>query len=267
VTGVVNNFVSQVVVSQTYRNETDDAVDCTFLVPFGYFLSCSCVILSQRGKSSYSDLGTVTDWLVERDGSETVPGVVLHKEGNAMFRAGTSNLMDRIRSSIREPTFVCSVGNLLPGEDLSVKFSFLAPLDTTPDGFFRMVVPLNFGLAQHPVEVEISVTVTTDCADMRFLESPTHQVALMENGRRRKKVHMRDRTVLESCDFVLRVGINSSVLDKPLVFVEKSALGDISALVCFRPSVPVVAKPENSTVVVLVDGGALLTNDLRKTCL
>ncbi len=35
VTGVVNNFVAQVVVSQTYRNETDDAVDCTFLVPFG----------------------------------------------------------------------------------------------------------------------------------------------------------------------------------------------------------------------------------------
>ncbi len=216
---------------------------------------------------AYSDLGTVTDWLVERDGSETVPGVVLHKEGNAMFRAATSNLMDRIRTSIREPTFVCSVGNLLPGEDLSVKFSFLAPLDSTPDGFFRVVVPLNFGSAQHPIEVEISLTVTTDCADIRFVESPTHRVELLENGRRRKKVHMRDRTVLESCDFVLRVGISTSVLDKPLSFVEKSALGDISALVCFRPQMPVVGKVEKSVVVVLVDGGALLSNELRKNCM
>jgi hypothetical protein len=250
VSGIVNNFVAQVVVSQTYRNETDDAVDCTFLVPFGV----------------YSDLGTVTDWLVERDGSETVPGVVLQKEGNAMFRAATSNLLDRIRNTIREPTFVCSVGNLLPGEDLSVKFSFLVLLEATPDGFLRLVVPLNFGSALHPIEVEIALTVSSDCADIRFVESPTHALSLLENGRRRKKVHLRDRTVLESCDFVLRVGVGASVLEKPLAFVEKSALGDISALVCFRPIVPVVPNPPSSVVVVLIDGGAFLSNEMRKQC-
>lgn len=209
-------------------------------------------------------MGTVTDWLVERDGSETVPGVVLLKEGNGMFRSATGNLMDRIRSTIREPTFVCSVGNLLPGEDLSVKFSFLTPLDSTPDGFFRMVIPLNFGSSQQPVEMEIALTVTSDCSDIRFVESPTHQVLLTENARRRKKVHFRDRTVLESCDFVLRVGVSCSVLDKPLAFVEKSALGDISALVCFRAKLPAAAVPESSVVVVLVDGGALLNAELRK---
>ncbi len=35
VAGTVNNFIAQVIVSQTYLNESEDPIDCTFLVPFG----------------------------------------------------------------------------------------------------------------------------------------------------------------------------------------------------------------------------------------
>ena len=35
VVGAVSNVVGQMIVTQTYHNDSDDAVDCTFLVPFG----------------------------------------------------------------------------------------------------------------------------------------------------------------------------------------------------------------------------------------
>lgn len=233
-----------VVVSQRYQNQSEEAIDSTFVLPVG----------------DWDQHGVVCDWLVEpTPGVEVLADICSQRDALARFRGVASVLLDDILTAgVNEATFCCHVQNLLPGQEVVVRFSFLTLVETSSDGLFTLTLPLSFS-ARQPYEFEMALDVL-EFSDIRSLASPSHPAIAATLLSRKAHVSLREREALLTSPFVLHIESATMLMhvSSGASFVEKAASGDLSALACFRPTFE--GLPYGAPVTVLLDGGALATS-------
>ncbi len=210
VSAEVSGFVSRVEVVQTFHNPFEQRIEAVYVFPL-------------------PDNGAV-DGMVMQVGRRTIRGEIKRREeARALYEAAktqgrTAALLDQERPNI----FTQQVANILPGEEVQVTLTYVAPLQYD-DGRYTFNFPMVVGPRYMPLDGsvkdaqklsppllpegtrsghDISLTLKLDAGmPLRKLVSPSHDVEITRKGMREATVTLEPHDTVPNKDFILRYDV------------------------------------------------------------
>lgn len=250
--GDIRDHASRVTLAQRFRNAEKVPIEAVYVFPL-------------------PEAAAVCG-LAVRVGDRRIEGVVDRRDkafdtyDDAMEAGHGAVLLDEERPNV----FTLSVGNILPGQEVSVELSWVAELSMEGEAI-RFVVPTAVapryapnedlrGVSPTPAErvsppialdvpygFELSVDVSLS-SGLRAADSPSHPVRVEMDGARARVTLSHERAAMDR-DFVLLITPRDGA--SPRVLVEKNDDGLVTAAVSFVPQLE--CKPTPAEVVFLVD--------------
>jgi Ca-activated chloride channel homolog len=253
VSAVLRDLLSEVTMSQTYRNDEPINIEAVYTFP----LPLDAVLL---------------DLHVEI-GGRVLEGVVVHKkdaeEGyEDAVAAGDSAVMLEM---IEDGLYTMNVGNLLPKEKATIRFSYATLYRWAGDRlrfFLPTTIAPRFGSSRHqPHHVpESSLTVENQFSlevnvfgklrEAQFL-CPSHEVKLSKSSDKVVISLQQARAVMDR-DFILTVKAPKATRS----FVQCGADGDgVAAIASFQPFFPGLQQPRPLSLAIVIDCSGSMQGD------
>ncbi|KAM9331060.1 von Willebrand factor A domain-containing protein 5A [Gastrophryne carolinensis] len=140
----VKIFVADVSATLKYKNKEEKAVETIFVFPM------------DKDSAVYSFEATIEGKKIVADLQEKEQAHLTYDE--AISQGQQAFLLEEDASS--GDIFICSVGNLPPGQEAEVKFSFVQELPVTAEGAVRFVLPAVLNPRYTPEGKETNITAT-----------------------------------------------------------------------------------------------------------
>eukprot|EP00286_Rhodomonas_abbreviata_P028506 CAMPEP_0181299574 /NCGR_PEP_ID=MMETSP1101-20121128/6422_1 /TAXON_ID=46948 /ORGANISM="Rhodomonas abbreviata, Strain Caron Lab Isolate" /LENGTH=347 /DNA_ID=CAMNT_0023404739 /DNA_START=7 /DNA_END=1048 /DNA_ORIENTATION=- len=230
----VHNFLSEVKVTQWYKNTEAETLTAKYYFPLDEAASV-CAF-----QAEYED-GTVVDGIVREKGAAKREYLSAVKQGKSA----------QLLESLRPDIFLVSVGNIEPGASIKIKLTYVAPLKNEGKAA-RFLLPTHVALRYSPTPgsglpaecssralpftgMNISVKFFTK-SQFTNITSPTHG--------------MNPSLSIKSADKVCEATLQDMALDRDLVLlcqeenphqpeacIELSTDGTMAGVVTFRPEI------------------------------
>ena len=252
VEATLEDFCSRVVVSQRFRNEEKKPIEAVYVFPVDA-TAAVCAFEAIVGETR------VVGRVEEREKA-------FEQYDEAMAAGHGAFLLDQERRDV----FTASIGNVLPGQEVTVRITYVAETEMERDRL-RFAIPTTVspryapdedrsGVGRPPAEalnppVALSVPygLTLDVrlqmsSPIRSIESPSHPIACEIDGTR-ATVRLAARETALDRDFVLSIGMERA--EAPRAWVEVDPQGRRVAVVSLTPEFE--SAPAPCEVVFVVD--------------
>ncbi len=256
VTASVSGFIARVTVTQRFTNPFKDKIEAVYTFP-----------LPNDG---------AVDSMVMRIGDRTIRGLIKKREeARAIYEHAKQNgnaaaLLDQERPNI----FTQSVANILPGEDIVVKISYVETLKYE-DGWYEFVFPMVVGPRYIPGNMatgqqgtgwspdtdrvpdasritppvtpkgtraghDISIKVSIDAGvPINKIASKLHEINTVRSGKSKARVTLKDNKTIPNKDFILKYQVaGKDIADAILTHADKKRGGYFTLIVTPPARVP-----------------------------
>lgn len=246
---VLRDLLSEVTVTQTYRNDEKINIEAVYTFP----LPLEAVLLD----------------LEVQIGERVLKGAVVEKKAaEAQYEEAVSEGDAAVMLEVLEPgLYTLNVGNLLPGEEARIRFTYTLLYRWSGERL-RVLVPTTiaprFGASPHAphqapesslmVENRFSLSVRVEglLRGAQFT-CPSHQVALAQEGEATLISLSQEKTVMDR-DFILQVRAPQAARGFALTGADSDAdENTVAALASFQPFFPGLAAPRALKLAVVVD--------------
>jgi len=257
VEAVFNNLLCETVMTQVYRNVEKNSIEAVYTFP----LSSRAVLLSLK----------VTIAGKELQGMVVKKSTAEEQYEDAITDGDGAIMLEQVEPGL----YTMNVGNLLPGEEISISFTY-AELYFWQGDVLRFILPTTIaprygnmeevGLQPHQTpeydllaenSFRFRLTLLGILADAE-LDSPTHQLTI--DGTAGKSIIMlaTGEDVMDR-DFILNISSNQSQKDAALI--EQDIDGGFVMLASFAPHIPAPSEIPPKSIKIVVDCSGSMGGD------
>ncbi|OGV48993.1 MAG: hypothetical protein A2017_17435 [Lentisphaerae bacterium GWF2_44_16] len=229
----VKDICSKVLMRQHFRNKEKCAIEAVYCFPIEH----NAAIYDLKIKTGGEEISASAR---EREKAFELYDRMLEKGGGSfLLDMGEKDML------------LVSVGNLLPGEDVSIEIGYITQLSIC-DGITRLQVPATLtprykpmnadpvktGLLSPPyasaVPYGFSINVNVMNAEISGISSISHKIRMKPNSSGQGVlIELNEKNACMDRDFIL--DIKSSVMDQPLCIVSRHENGEAAAIIRLFP--------------------------------
>jgi Ca-activated chloride channel family protein len=249
----ISGFGARVVVVQTFRNPSKEAIEAVYTFP----LPNDAAVDRMRMK--------VGDRIIEGEIKRREEARVIYDQAKAAGQ--TASLLDQERPNI----FTQSIANIMPGTTVEIEISYVQLLKYENGQFefsYPMVVgPRYLGNAKDPGKIappitpkgtrtgaNIELSINLDAgAPIQEMKSVLHEITSAARGQGRAEVTLKRKDEIPNKDFILRYRVATDSVQNAFITHMDGDKGGFFTLIMMPPKQPAPSQIAPKEVVFVVD--------------